>query len=258
MQGQVAPPTESHADRSNRIQVIAEGSTADEAWTRAAERQKKCLAASLARAKALLPPVKKRAPKPKPDAAGAAGASTPVKAGAPADLSGTGGTPATPRENGVSGSGTNSDKAQLASSAAAGPEGTSAAGAPPSEAPGLSATAPASEKKASPEKSASKLKVVFKGGEAKGTPGKGTPSKGGADKQPPPIPPELTKKEERLIQADSLLGVWGAERFGFADTTVLHVRRPHNLLFRARRQAETRELRAPIRLLTPNQLFISC
>lgn len=225
-------------------QVIAEGSSADEAWSRAADRQKKCIAAKLAHEKALLPPAKKRSPKAKPDPAGTTGttdAAPSVKAETPDAAQGA--APTMPRKNGAAASGATQDTAiQLASPAAAAaptPGAVAPAGAaaevqgnglaavstpPPADRRSPSVAAAADGKK-SPEKADSKLKVVFKRGGAKGsTPGKGSPAKAGSDGHVPKLPPQLTKAERRLIDADSLAGAWGAERFGFADTTVLHVR----------------------------------
>ena len=227
-------------------QVIAEGSSADEAWARAADRQRKCIAAKLAHEKALLPPAKKRSPKAKPGLTGTTGstdAAPSVEAAAPGAAQSA--PPTMPRKNGAAASGATQDTAiQLASpKAAAAPKpaavvpadaaaevqgnGLAVASTPPPADRRSPSVAAAADGKNSPEKADSKLKVVFKGGGAKGsTPGKGSPAKAGGDGSVPELPPQLTKTERRLVDADSLAGAWGAERFGFADTTVLHVRPP--------------------------------
>lgn len=232
------------------LQLVAEGSDPNEAWTRAAERQKRCLATAVARERALVPGgVKKRPQTPKAAASAANAVSPSVPGSAKSEKQ--------PQQASVGSGGSSQQQPSHPSPAvvvvspqpAATPETGRTAVKPESEqltangthavannhvsSSSPSTTAANNATTAAEHQTAPKVKLVVKqiGSGAQGTPSKGSPYQasplqGHVNESVAAVPPELTKLEKRLIRAESLAGVWGAERFGLADTTVLLVRDP--------------------------------
>lgn len=234
-------------------QLVAEGSNPNEAWTRAAERQKRCLATAVARERALVPSAVKKRPQTPKATASAANVVSPSAANVVS--------PSVPgsvkseqqSQQPLAGSvGSSPQKAlqpspaavAVSSELAATPETGRTAVKPESEQPAANGThavahnhvdsSPPNARTPAANETTQKVKLVVKqiasateGKASKGSPHQASPLQGHANDAG--VPPELTKLEKRLIRAESLAGVWGAERFGFADTTVLLVRDPNSL-----------------------------
>lgn len=175
------------------LQLISNGNDPNEAWDRAAARQKAALDAALAREKALKP-VSTKKPKPKAsgDAAAPDDAAAAARNGVPGPAAGAGSPPA---------------EGDTAAAAATG-QTADAAAAAPNAAPMANGVA----------HSAAGQQLAV--GPADGAKPAAAGSREAALSSPPQ---DLSATDKLLVEASPLVGAWGEERYGFADDKVLQV-----------------------------------
>jgi hypothetical protein len=221
---------------------VAEGASPDEVWTKAAERQRECLVTARARERALVPSdLRKPLQTPTKNVSVLDPASPPTARSAKA------GQVAKAAHSIATGNGTHQLPVQSSKAVGTSPKNVAqkADAVVKSESPALKETGatvhssqPSQEDSptttpsaGADEPKAPKLKLVVKQStpEMRTAPAKKSPSQSDALRVHAAtngIPPELSKVEKRLIKAENLAGVWGSERFGLADTTVLLVGLP--------------------------------